>query len=66
MAKKKALTGADIDKALAEIAAEQKAWFAARHHRKVKEARAAAARQAARLATICRIGKYLDRQRRVC
>lgn len=62
MGKKKALTGADIDKALAEIAAEQKAWFAAQHHRKVKEARAAAAR----LVTICRIGKYLDRQRRVC
>lgn len=62
--KRKRITDAELDAALAEIREEQKAWFSAQSLEAATKAKKAALQAAATLALVCRIGNDLDGQSR--
>lgn len=53
---------AELDKALSELEAEQRAWYAAWRKMEAQKAKLRAQREKANAALIIRIGKYLEQQ----
>lgn len=56
------LSVAELDKALAELEAEQRAWYAAWRKMEARKAKLKAQREKANATLIIRIGKYLEQQ----
>lgn len=61
-AKSRKLSVAELDKALAELEAEQKAWYVTWRKMEAQKTKLKAQREKANAALIIQIGKYLEQQ----